>query len=205
MSDLDAVVRETHRPSSRDRRTRRLPSMRWPPPLPSRVEYGWLLRLPLRRLRVRRRLARIADVIGTPDVIVDVGSGTGVTAEALAARFKRDPRPRFVLVDPQRGFLTRARRRPKSRFDLVEGDATRVPLGTHSVGVVVSFGVLCCLTEEALPHAIREAWRILRPGGYLLVSVPRWQGPGLESQLMVEGFVRLASERPGVSALQKPS
>jgi ubiquinone/menaquinone biosynthesis C-methylase UbiE len=153
---------------------------------------------------VRRRLARIAHVIGKPQWIADLGAGTGVTAEALRSRRESGTASRFVLVEPQRRFLERVRGRSRNGFALIEGDATRVPLRSRAVDVVLSFGVLCCLTEESLPGAILEVWRILRPGGYLLVSVPRWQGPELEKQLMVQGFVRLASMRAGVSALQKP-
>ncbi|MCI4318575.1 MAG: class I SAM-dependent methyltransferase [Thermoplasmata archaeon] len=178
--------------------------MRWPPPLPSRVEYSWLLSLPFRRLTIRRRLAAIDSVVGRPALVVDLGAGTGVVAELLRQRLPRDLTSRFVLVEPQRGFLVRAGRRRRFEFASLEGDATRAPLRSRVADVVLSFGVLCCLNFESLPQALDEIWRVLRPGGYLLVSVPRWQGPGLESELMVRGFVRLESMRPGVSALQKP-
>jgi SAM-dependent methyltransferase len=179
--------------------------MRWPPPRPSRVEYGWLLGLPFRRLMIRRRLAAIDSVIDRPRLVADLGAGTGVVSEMLRRRLSGDATIRFVLVEPQRGFLERANRRGRPELRPVEGDATRLPLRPNVADVVLSFGVLCCLTDEALSLALDEIWRVLRPGGYLLVSVPVWQGPSLESDLMVRGFIRLASMRPGVSALQKSS
>lgn len=179
--------------------------MRWPPPRASRVEFGWLLGLPFRRLMIRRRLAAIDSVIGWPQLVADLGAGTGVVAEMLRRRLPSGAATRFVLVEPQRRFLERARRRPLPEFRPVEGDTTRVPLRPRIVDVVLSFGVLCCLTEAGLSMALDEIWRVLRPGGYLLISVPVWQGPVLEAELMVRGFVRLASMRAGVSALQKPS
>jgi ubiquinone/menaquinone biosynthesis C-methylase UbiE len=168
------------------------------------VEYGWLLGLPFRRLMIRRRLAAIDSVIERPQLVADLGAGTGVVSEMLRRRLPSGESTRFVLMEPQRGFLERAGRRRRPELRLVEADATRAPLRSNVADVVLSFGVLCCLTDEALSSALDEVWRVLRPGGYLLVSVPIWQGPSLEADLMVRGFVRLASMRPGVSALQKP-
>lgn len=63
--------------------------------------------------------------------------------------------------------------RPDVRF--VCGDATDVPFGDESLDAVTMFDLL-----ENVPNdrqAVREVFRVLRPGGFLFVSTPNesWQ------------------------------
>ena len=51
------------------------------------------------------------------------------------------------------------------------GDIRRLPCGTESLGAVISLGVMEHF-EEGCDEAMRETWRVLRPGGLFFFTVP---------------------------------
>lgn len=101
------------------------------------------------------------------DEVLDVATGTGHTAFALA------PRVRHVTgLDISAGMLAQARQRARSEgqrnLTFVEGDAERLPQADSSLSLV---------TSRHAPHHfhdagrfLREARRVLRPGGRLLLA-----------------------------------
>ncbi len=54
---------------------------------------------------------------------------------------------------------------------LVRATVTALPFADRSADVTTSFDVLYCLTDEAERQAVREMWRVLKPGGLALVNV----------------------------------
>jgi SAM-dependent methyltransferase len=110
--------------------------------------------------------------------LLDLGCGTGRhSAEAL-----RCPGILVVGADRQRADLAHARNRLRfheyagasagGRWGLIAADAADLPFGRGRFD-----GVIC---SEVLEHveddrgAVRELARVLKPGGTLAVSVPRW-------------------------------
>ncbi|HYK96058.1 MAG TPA: class I SAM-dependent methyltransferase [Candidatus Dormibacteraeota bacterium] len=104
-----------------------------------------------------------------PDArLLDVGTGTGALAIAALERW---PQLRVTGLDPSQAMLDRARAnadarlgaRVDGRLDLVRGDAAELPTDAASFDAVVSSFVLQLVDRR--PTAMREARRVLRPGG----------------------------------------
>jgi SAM-dependent methyltransferase len=54
---------------------------------------------------------------------------------------------------------------------LVGGSVAALPFADASVDLATSFDVLYCLSDETERRALREMWRILKPGGFVVVNV----------------------------------
>jgi SAM-dependent methyltransferase len=54
---------------------------------------------------------------------------------------------------------------------LMQGSVTHLPFADASIDVVLSFDVLYCLQTPAEQAAIREMFRVLRPGGSVVINV----------------------------------
>lgn len=93
--------------------------------------------------------------------VVDVGTGTGVAARALAARGAMP-----YGVDLSFEMLRHGR---PARAPAAVADALRLPFATASAGGVV---YACCLNHLVDPvAALREGGRVVAPGGVVLASV----------------------------------
>jgi SAM-dependent methyltransferase len=95
--------------------------------------------------------------------LLDAGCGTG--ANLTLARQYGTP---FGLELQWRGLqFGRGRGIPR----LTQGSVTALPIASSSLDVVLSFDVLYCLQPPEEHAAIAEMYRVLRPGGALIVNV----------------------------------
>jgi SAM-dependent methyltransferase len=86
--------------------------------------------------------------------VIDCGAGTGKNVEWL----KDLGQPVGVELTPLAVRIGHAKGRP-----LIRGTVTALHVAT-------SFDVLYCLDDESEKQALREMWRVLKPGGRVLVN-----------------------------------
>lgn len=118
--------------------------------------------------RVRDELAeRLALFKLSPHVALDLGTGTGGGAQALARAYRRAI---VLALDASEGMLREARRRSGifRRFSRIRADAAALPLAGASVDLVFSSLMLQWCNDLAGPLA--EVRRVLRPGGLFAFS-----------------------------------
>lgn len=101
--------------------------------------------------------------------LLDVAGGTG----DIAFRFlKRAPGARAVVLDMTESMLVAGRKRAEAErmaesLDWIVGDAMVLPFEDSSFDVyTISFGIR---NVTRIPDALSEAFRVLRPGGRLMV------------------------------------
>lgn len=121
--------------------------------------------------RRRRVFTRLAALSGTrpADRVLDVGCGTGyftrVMAEAVTSAGTA------LGVDPSREVIARARRLTRrANCSFSEGIAETLDAPNGSYDVVVSSLMIHHLPETMRPQAISEMFRVLRPGGRVLIA-----------------------------------
>jgi ubiquinone/menaquinone biosynthesis C-methylase UbiE len=133
-------------------------------------------------------LARIPD---PPRDALDVGTGTGAGARALAARFDG---ANVVGVDVSEPMLEEARKHAPD-LTFVAGDAADLPFDDESFDVVAHSNMIPFLAETS---------RVLRPGGWAVYAfssgpeTPIWVEPErLRLELKRRGFTDFAEVAAG--------
>jgi len=112
--------------------------------------------------RYARRLLDSALEGRTVQLVIDCGAGSGRNLDWL--------REYGLAVGVERSDvglrLGRARRNR-----LVQASVTALPFADASADVATSFDVLYCLDDASEERALAEMWRVLKPGGIVLVNV----------------------------------
>ena len=121
------------------------------------------------RAKIDRLVDDLFGALPKGAAILDVGCGTGEHLKrALGLRLKA------AGVEPAPAMLAAARRGvPEAQIE--EGVATSLPFEDGEFDAVIMIEVLRYLDRSDIEQALREARRVLRPGGKLLVTlVNRW-------------------------------
>ncbi|HUD95514.1 class I SAM-dependent methyltransferase [Sphingobium sp.] len=120
---------------------------------------------------------RVLEALGefTARDIVEFGTSSGHYTVALAERF---PEAQIIGIDPSRRMLEQARRVGNGLghgWDLRVGVGEDSGLPDESMDLVTSYAVHHELPPRIINRWFAEAWRMLRPGGMLLMAdVPRY-------------------------------
>jgi SAM-dependent methyltransferase len=115
---------------------------------------------PLLGSKIRNDMLRRFLDPGPDDLVVDLGCGSGRTL-----LWNRDLGSSSVGIDISPFFSTEARR----DVDLLLGDLRRLPFADGTFTKAWSLDVLEHLSPDALRAMLREAARVLKPGGALFV------------------------------------
>lgn len=109
---------------------------------------------------IARSMERLSYIKCEPELVVDVGAGTGLALPGLKARF---PAATIVPLDRSPAMLG------QSTFPgAVCADAGRLPFADRTVDVMFASFVLPYLND--LPSILREWARVLKPTGLLMFS-----------------------------------
>jgi malonyl-CoA O-methyltransferase len=109
-------------------------------------------------------LSRLEPFDFRPEVILDLGAGTGRASAQLKRRYRG---ALVIALDLAPGMLHHAARHQRlfRRFERVCADATRLPLGSASVDIV--FSNLMLQWCDPLDDVFAEVRRVLKPQGFL--------------------------------------
>jgi arsenite methyltransferase len=122
----------------------------------------------------QRRVIRAALALGQGENVLDIGSGPGLLACEMAAEVGAVGS--VDGIDPSQSMLAlaRGRRPPKGAAEIrfVAGDATALPFGGETFDAAVATQVYEYVQDASA--ALEEAFRVLRPGGRLLVLDTDW-------------------------------
>jgi SAM-dependent methyltransferase len=131
---------------------------------------------PGRARRQARMLASTLRGVVAPAWIVDIGCGDG---EAASVALAANPGHRLVGIDWSAAALRQAKARGLTVIRAAV-DGVSLPLLTGTADVVIMSELIEHLVDT--DSALDEAWRVLKPGGSLLLSTPNlaaWYNRGL--------------------------
>lgn len=139
------------------------------------------------RYRVPETMGRWCDRIGAwfevsmgQRRVLDLGTGTGIWAEAIAERFDVE----VVGVEPGAGMLPQAARRRHPLVSFVGGAAEALPLADRSVTAAWLSTVIHHFSD--LPAAAAELRRVLATPAPLLIR--NWYADRLDSNELIQHF-----------------
>ncbi|GAA2426194.1 bifunctional demethylmenaquinone methyltransferase/2-methoxy-6-polyprenyl-1,4-benzoquinol methylase UbiE [Actinomadura vinacea] len=120
-----------------------------------------------RRREVFTRLAALSGVRPGHQVL-DVGCGTGYLTRIMAPVV--GPAGRATGIDPSTPMIEYARRRAPGNCSYLVGEGQALELPDAAFDVVVSSLAVHHMPSAARGTAMREMFRVLRPGGRLLIA-----------------------------------
>lgn len=121
----------------------------------------------------------------TGKIVVDIGSGSGLSTFELAQYAAS-----VVGVEPEAAMRAVASQAAEAQdltnVTFLEGSAEQMPLADHSVDAVVGVTLASLYKEQNILAFAREAERVTRPGGQiLLVDIARgWYGGELAAVIL---------------------
>lgn len=111
----------------------------------------------------------VCQHVALGSTVLDLGCGTGRSAQLLCERGYH-----AIGVDFSRLFLRHGRGQSPAQ-PLICADLLDLPVGDGLVDAVAGMNFIEHITD--VPRCLREAWRVLRPGGRMLLAGPNLCSP----------------------------
>ncbi|MBD0741378.1 cyclopropane-fatty-acyl-phospholipid synthase family protein [Streptomyces sp. CBMA152] len=143
---------------------------------------------------VERLAAKVADVLGPDSTLLDMGSGYGGASRRLAQQFDcRVVALNISEVQNRRHREFNSECGLDGRIEVVTGSFHDIPAPDASFDVVWSQEALCHSGDR--PRVLREARRVLKPGGHVVFTdimaaedAPESEVRPLAERLAISGF-----------------
>jgi 2-polyprenyl-3-methyl-5-hydroxy-6-metoxy-1,4-benzoquinol methylase len=149
------------------------------------TNYWWFVG---RRTIIRGFLSHLpSHATRLPLQLLDIGCGTGANLPMLREIVTTDGHVTALDFSPLA--LQFARTHPASNgVTLLQGDAQRLPFEDATFDVVTMLDVLEHVPDDE--RTLQEVWRVLRPGGSLVFSVPAYKQLWSEHDVALHHFRR---------------
>ena len=156
---------------------------------------GWLGRLGLWRMNAQH--SKLTDwglehvAIGEADTILDIGCGGGRTVSKLAVIAKRG---RVYGLDYSEDSVAVARRTndraiAASQVEILQGSVSHMPFVDNQFDLITA--VETHFFWPDLPGDMREVFRVLKPGGSLLLIAEVYRGSATRTGRLADKYVAL--------------
>lgn len=137
---------------------------------------------------IRLELSIVSKLYEEGEPILDVGCGRGMMLYDL---FRR--RMRVIALDISLESIRIARLMTHGHVPIVLASATHLPFRTQSFGQIICLQVLEHVEKDS--QALQEMYRVLLPGGSIIISVPNRRFEALRlSRILPSKFVKARNE-----------